>query len=122
MARVANCPQCEHEMLIPDGVGDDAWAKCPECRAFFQLNQAPTRELASALLVEADESASADDEIPGLEDLSTEASWKESDDDQVVAAPSDEMGLADEIGLEDDDLKLDDEQEPTTPSGDQLEA
>jgi len=40
MARVASCPQCEHELLVPDDAEPSALVKCPECRAFFELQHA----------------------------------------------------------------------------------
>src|SRR5688572_8952352 len=55
MARVASCPQCNHELLVPSEANDGSWAKCPECRAYFQVKQATSREVLAALLVEADE-------------------------------------------------------------------
>ena len=39
MAQVANCPQCEHELLVPDGTVAGSWSRCPNCRAFFQLER-----------------------------------------------------------------------------------
>jgi hypothetical protein len=53
MARVASCPQCEHDLLVPDGTADDAWVKCPECRAFFELQGVKTRELPTVELADA---------------------------------------------------------------------
>jgi hypothetical protein len=52
MAHVASCPQCNHDLFVPDDADDESWAKCPECRAFFQLNRAAVRELPALLLVE----------------------------------------------------------------------
>src|SRR5688572_28639166 len=52
MARVAICPQCSHEILILDDGNQDAWAKCPECRAFFQIGQAAAREIQPAIPIE----------------------------------------------------------------------
>jgi hypothetical protein len=51
MARVAACPQCSHEILILDD-DQEAWAKCPECRAFFQIRDASGREIQAALRVD----------------------------------------------------------------------
>ncbi|HEX5471145.1 MAG TPA: hypothetical protein VFW73_04630 [Lacipirellulaceae bacterium] len=50
MPRVASCPQCEHELLVPEGANADAWATCPECKAFFELKGAVSRELPALLL------------------------------------------------------------------------
>ena len=51
MAQVASCPQCNHDLLVPDGTDHESWARCPECRAFFQVNQAAMRELPALLRV-----------------------------------------------------------------------
>jgi hypothetical protein len=52
MARVASCPQCEHDLLVPDDAEPSALVKCPQCRAFFELQHADSHELPSALIVE----------------------------------------------------------------------
>ena len=52
MARVASCPQCEHELLVPDDAEPSALVKCPQCRAFFELQHAESRELPAALIVQ----------------------------------------------------------------------
>ena len=52
MARVASCPQCEHDLLVPDDIEPSALVKCPQCRAFFELQHAESRELPSALIVQ----------------------------------------------------------------------
>jgi hypothetical protein len=56
MARVASCPQCNHEILIVEDAHEGAWAKCPECRAFFQLRDAASRQIQPALIVDDDSS------------------------------------------------------------------
>jgi hypothetical protein len=67
MARVAVCPQCSHEILILDDANQDAWAKCPECRAFFQISQAAAREIQPAIPIE-DESADRSGETAIVDD------------------------------------------------------
>src|ERR1700754_4096062 len=52
MARVASCPQCEHDLLVPDDAEPSALVKCPQCRAFFELQHADSRELPAALIVQ----------------------------------------------------------------------
>jgi hypothetical protein len=47
MAQLANCPHCEHELLIPDEVSGDSRLRCPSCRASFQLSEASSREIKS---------------------------------------------------------------------------
>lgn len=54
MASVAKCPQCEHDLLIPDGADLAAWAKCPACSAFFQLEEVTLRNVARPILVDSD--------------------------------------------------------------------
>lgn len=61
MAAVANCPQCDHELLIPDGTDSMSWAKCPTCRAFFQLRDAASREVPQLVILERESSAPPDD-------------------------------------------------------------
>jgi hypothetical protein len=52
MARVASCPQCEHDLLVPDDADPSALVKCPQCRGFFELQHAASRELPAALVVD----------------------------------------------------------------------
>ncbi len=52
MARVANCPQCEHDLLVPDNAEPSALVKCPQCKAFFELQHAESRDLPAALIVQ----------------------------------------------------------------------
>ena len=63
MARVALCPQCNNDLFIGDEADPSAWAKCPECRAFFQIKDAPAREVSRAILVDHDISAAGDDTL-----------------------------------------------------------
>ena len=51
MAHLATCPQCDHEMLVPEGAADGAKARCPNCHASFQVNDAKSRELPTVELV-----------------------------------------------------------------------
>jgi hypothetical protein len=44
-------------LFVPDGAGNDAWAKCPECRQFFELKNATSRELSAVELVDSNEVA-----------------------------------------------------------------
>ncbi|MEX2308022.1 MAG: hypothetical protein WD738_10540 [Pirellulales bacterium] len=52
MAQVASCPQCNHDLLVPNEMDPQSWAKCPECRSFFQVNQAVHRDVPTLLPVE----------------------------------------------------------------------
>ncbi|HVT30998.1 MAG TPA: hypothetical protein VHE81_23535 [Lacipirellulaceae bacterium] len=64
MPRVASCPQCEHELLVPEGANADAWATCPECNAFFELKSAQSRELPALLLVDSESAGSVAPSAP----------------------------------------------------------
>lgn len=54
MTQVANCPQCNQHLVVPDESNPEAWARCPECREFFQLKDAAARELPAAVVVDFD--------------------------------------------------------------------
>lgn len=86
MAQVACCPQCEHESIIPDGIAADAWAKCPECRAFFRLKEAKTRELPAVLLVEPDPEELEKQSAPTVADLSSVATWVSDAPEELEAS------------------------------------
>jgi hypothetical protein len=77
MARVASCPQCEHDLLVPDDAEPSALVKCPQCRAFFELQHAESRELPSALVVESHPkptmASTASIKSPISDDLSAQA-------------------------------------------------
>jgi hypothetical protein len=128
MARVASCPQCDHELLVPSDAGGEAWAKCPECRAFFQVSQAKVRELPSAMLVESGDDELAADEI-GLSE-STEAARDEFAPSAAFSDATPELSSdePDELMLDidnlDETLKKEEPSETvaTTKSGDELEA
>lgn len=51
MARIAGCPRCSCELFVDDGTAANAWAKCPECLAFFQLGDATWRVVPAAQVV-----------------------------------------------------------------------
>lgn len=80
MARVASCPQCEHDLIVPDDADPSALIKCPQCRGFFELQHAPSRELPAALIVEShapSASGSTDlSKLPTVDDFSTLATIK----------------------------------------------
>ena len=77
MARVASCPQCEHDLLVPDDAAPSALVKCPQCRAFFELQHAAARELPPALIVDSSplpeltELPELAQEVPPVESAST---------------------------------------------------
>jgi hypothetical protein len=77
MARVATCPQCSHEILILDD-DPEAWAKCPECRAFFQIKQASGREIQAATRVD-DQSSDRSGETVVVDDTMIETFLSEGD-------------------------------------------
>jgi hypothetical protein len=139
MGRVASCPQCDHELLLPSEADSESWAKCPDCRAFFQVKQATSRELPSALLVDSREEQTIDLEPRDMtpqdalapSDLETAVAESLGTDNEVTATLDDmETALADgapsEIDLSvepndvDDDLDLDDlldEPQPAPKAG-----
>ena len=84
MARVASCPQCDHQLVIPSEATGEAWAKCPECRAFFQIGEAMSRELPTAVLVEAEEKELAA-HAPETDEIGLEPETEISIDETVVS-------------------------------------
>src|SRR5262245_55850200 len=80
MARVASCPQCEHDLIVPDDADPSALVKCPQCRGFFELQHAASRELPAALIVESHApSASGSTELsksPTVDDFSSLATLR----------------------------------------------
>src|SRR6476620_5926454 len=69
MARVAKCPQCENDLLIPDEAAASGLAKCPSCKSFFDLEHAESRELPPVVLVESNIDPSISQTAPTLSDL-----------------------------------------------------
>ena len=65
MAQLANCPQCDHDFIIPDDLVATSSARCPSCHADFKLSDAKSREVSTLEIVE---SAAG----PGPADLGTE--------------------------------------------------
>src|SRR3954451_1791989 len=80
MARVASCPQCEHDLLVPNDAEPSALVKCPACRAFFELQHAESRELPTALVVESHTEPRAagaqSGKSPTIDDFSSVATLK----------------------------------------------
>src|SRR6476620_7883171 len=80
MARVASCPQCEHDLLVPDDAAPSALVKCPQCRAFFELQHAESRELPAALVVDSQPTPNVSttemSNSPTLEDFPPLATFK----------------------------------------------
>src|SRR3954447_8065677 len=50
MSRVASCPICQRDLLLPDHTDDNAQATCPECSAQFQQKNVFARELPAAVI------------------------------------------------------------------------
>src|SRR4051794_18111101 len=90
MARVASCPKCEHELLVPDDADPSALVKCPQCRAFFELQHAESRELPAALIVQSQpEPSGANIELsksPTPDEFSAHAKSKEAV--KLISAPT----------------------------------
>lgn len=105
MAQVANCPQCEHELLVPEGTVAGAWSRCPSCRAFFKLADAKLREVSAIEIVDAlTEPEREVDESEHYEatqtvaDISSMATWSgdaEGDLDLELSNFAKEFGQAD---------------------------
>jgi hypothetical protein len=128
MARVASCPQCDHELLVPSDAGGEAWAKCPECRAFFQVSQAKARELPSAMLVEsgaedlaADEISLSESTAPARDEFAPSATLSDATPELSSDEPDELM-----LDIDNLDVTLNKEEQPehvaSTKSGDDLEA
>ena len=90
MAQVASCPQCQHDLLVPDEASNESWAKCPSCRSFFQIQDAMTRELPAVVLVEAD---AMEDEAPATPtaEFSSSPTWNEMVDDAPATLDASEI-------------------------------
>ncbi len=93
MARVASCPQCEHELLVPEGADANAWATCPECRAFFELKDAKSRELPALLLVDTKVEISDSQSAATVADLASVATWTSDAKEKLESSAGDaELG------------------------------
>jgi hypothetical protein len=62
MAHLANCPQCDHELLVPDGVAAGSLARCPGCQALFQIKDGRARELPTVEVITSATEPSADED------------------------------------------------------------
>jgi hypothetical protein len=123
MARVASCPQCNHELLLPSEADSESWAKCPECRSFFQVKQAASRELLTALLLDSYEQQTVDPETRDVtlpdafapSDLETAAAEFPATDNEGTATPDDietevaaQQTIENDFAMKTDDLEFDD--------------
>jgi hypothetical protein len=108
MARVAVCPQCSHEILILDDGNRDAWAKCPECRAFFQLREAATREIRPAITID-EQSAETSSETAIAEETMLDA-FEEKKAELTMSRASDATVSESHADFSDEDLAA---QQPT---------
>ncbi len=104
MARLAKCPKCEHELLVPDGAVAGAWSRCPSCRAYFQLKDAPLRDLPTLEVVESAPAPDAEDSgaAQTVADFPSSATWgsESQDDDELHIAKESEpasIHIADEL-------------------------
>jgi hypothetical protein len=92
MAQVACCPQCNHDLLVPVETAQESWAKCPECRAFFHLDQAT-----ALVLVESpspgEESEPLDASGEPVEQRPETAAAGDTDADTTPDQPQSEVGL-----------------------------
>lgn len=87
MAHLANCPQCDHELLVPDGVATGSWVRCPGCQAFFQLKEAQARELPTVEVITTATDPNTESEIdhsrPTLADFSSSATLADHTQDSA---------------------------------------
>ncbi len=104
MARVASCPQCDHELEIPSEAQGDAWAKCPSCSAYFQIQQATTRSVPSAVLV--DESELDGPQLLKGDTIEINALPKLGDLDHL-SEPTEKPATFEDLTVDDLDLELD---------------
>jgi hypothetical protein len=114
MARVASCPQCEHDLLVPDDAEPSALVKCPECRAFFELQHAESRELPAALVVQSHTEPNGPSidltepgDQPNLEDFSSLASLKDELEPISDAELKDDSADADILDFADEEPSAD---------------
>jgi hypothetical protein len=93
MAHLANCPHCDHELLIPAGTSPGSSVRCPSCRAAFSLEDARSREIATVEVAEP--VADADDEIPHagktVEDLASMPTWDSDSADDLALQTNEEL-------------------------------
>lgn len=103
MAQLANCPQCDHDLLVPEGVAEGSWVRCPGCQSFFQLAQARARELPTVEVIAAapEPTAEVDRGQPTLDDVTLAATLAEMA--QIESGLPDEIEEVAEFGLNDGD-------------------
>jgi hypothetical protein len=77
MTQLANCPQCDHELLVPGDVSSDSRVRCPSCHAFFELKEARSRDIEAVDVTD----AAADEPVDEIytkqtvADLSSMVTW-----------------------------------------------
>ena len=82
MARVAICPQCGCELLVPDAMEAAGKAKCPQCNESLQLDAIAARQLPAAVPVDQDDTKEF--ESP---DISMMETWSPSIQEAKPEAP-----------------------------------
>ena len=122
MARVASCPQCEHDLLVPDDAVPSALVKCPQCRAFFELQHAESRELPSAFVVKSHPEPSALEskrsKSPTIADFSSLATLKAELEPISEEELRHETDIADTVDFADE--KVESDHSPALPPGPRL--
>jgi hypothetical protein len=106
MARLAICPQCERELLIPEAMGAAEWVKCPHCREFLEVGKASARELPVAMPVDEGSHQSATPSTM-VDDISNLDTWK-SPQRQPEGAHDDDL-VADSISIDSSPAETPDE-------------
>ncbi len=107
MAQVASCPQCHQELLVPEGASGEAWAKCPECLTFFQVQQTSSRELPALVLLDSAPQASETKSAPTVADLSSAVTWTEPSSDESETRAAGDVDAEAEIAAPRPDENLD---------------
>jgi hypothetical protein len=89
MAHLANCPQCDCELLVLEDADPSSLAKCPKCRAFFELHQAKSREIPVLTVVDP-RPAAVDPSAATISEISSKSTWavEPTESDQHLAAES----------------------------------
>jgi hypothetical protein len=87
MVRVAVCPKCSHEWVMSDQPDSEQWARCPECRAYFQMKHAAAREMPQLVMAE-DEALLHEEESEAAKDTVDAALEMRWDTRSTTSAPS----------------------------------
>ncbi len=115
MAQLANCPQCDHELLIPEDIAAGREMRCPNCRTLFQFKDAKSRELTTVEFVDSTAESTDDDRhaVPTVEEFASMPTWTGDAVDEQQPRAADDLELSN-LRVADE---LDDEQSPVDELG-----